>query len=174
MRHPTKGNIVKNGIILIGSAAALALAGCSSADDKPRKGKYKPEIALTKIEMPGLPDGAKEQMKTAMEGSFAQQAGEQCISGKQGGDWKQAADGMSKSMGGKCETTRDKGTDTTADLEVKCTGTQMGDIVVTMKGAAESESFKMDVDMQLKSLPAPMKGEGALGMTISAKRVGDC
>ena len=107
-----------------------------------------------------------------MQTSFAASAGtEQCLQGGNKGDWKEAASGLSKSMGGTCETTKDNSTEDTADIEVTCKGTQMGDVQVKMTGAAQSESFSMDVDFKFKH---PQMGEGNMGMKMGAKRVGDC
>ena len=160
--------------ILVAGAAAMAVAACGSADDeKPRKGKYKPAIELTELEMPGMTDEMKEAAKGQMQTSFAAQAGgERCLAGGKDSDWKEAASEISKGLGGKCETTKDNGTDSTADLEVSCTGTQMGDVVVTMKGEAQSESFEMDIGFDIDKLP--QSGEGKMGMKLTATRTGDC
>lgn len=160
--------------ILVAGAAAATLAACgSAADEKPRKGKYKPTVELTELEMPGMTDDMKAQAKEQMKTSFAAQAGgEQCLGGGDENDWKQAAKEISNGLGGTCETVKDEGTDSTADLEVKCTGSQMGDVVVTMTGEAKSESFEMDIGFDIQKLP--QGGEGKMGMKISATRTGDC
>jgi hypothetical protein len=114
-----------------------------------------------------------DQAKAGMKSQFASQAGEQCVEGGKA-NWKEAANDISKGLGGSCTTVSDKGTDTVADLELKCTGTQMGDIGIVVKGKAESESFYMNVDMNLNKLPAPMNGAGKIGVKVTAKRTGDC
>ncbi len=164
-------------LILAAGAASLALAACGSAEEeKPRKGKYQPEFELTELDFPGMTDEIKEQARESLQISFASQVGAaRCIRSSQGEDWKEAASDLSKGLGGTCETTRDEGTDTTADLQVKCTDTRMGEeVIVNMKGAAESESFSMDVDFELGNIPGTNGQSGKMGMKISAKRVGDC
>lgn len=162
--------------ILVAGAAAMAVAACGSAEEeKPRTGKYKPAVELTELEMPGMTDEMKAAAKEQMKTSFAAQAGgERCLKGGKESDWKEAATEISKGLGGTCETTKDNGTASTADLEVSCTGTAMGDVVVTMQGEAQSESFEMDIGFDIKSLPAPQSGEGKMGMKLTATRVGDC
>ncbi len=154
-------------------AAVLVLSACSSADEKPRKGKYKPEIELTTLEMPGMTPEMMTAAKAQMKTQFAAQAGgEQCLGGTDKSDWKQMNEGMSKGFGGECKSVRDKSTDTTVDSEMKCTGTALGDVTVTVKGVAETESVNMDIIMNLDKLPTG--GTGKLGMKMTAKRVGDC
>jgi Protein of unknown function (DUF3617) len=164
---------MKMSALLILGVGAFAVTACSSAEEKPKKGKYKPEIELTALEMPGMTPAMMDQAKAGMKSQFASQAGEQCVKGGKA-DWKNAANDISKGLGGNCTTVSDKGTDTTADLELKCTGTQMGDVGIVVKGQAESESFYMNVDMNLDKLPAPMSGSGKIGVKVSAKRTGDC
>jgi hypothetical protein len=164
---------MKTRALLIVGIGAMVVTGCGSAEEKPRKGKYKPEIELTTLEFPGVTPEQLEMAKTQMKGQFASQAGEQCVQGGKA-DWKNAANDISKSMGGNCTTVSDKGTDTVADLELKCSGTPMGDVGIVVKGQAETESFYMTVDMKMSKVPGPTPGEGKLGMKVSAKRTGDC
>jgi hypothetical protein len=159
--------------LLILGVGAMAVAACSSADEKPRKGKYKPEVQLTAFEMPGITAEQKKQAESMMQSSFASQVGgEQCVGATEKGEWKKLSSEISKGLGGNCNTVRDASTDSSVDVEVKCTGTQMGDVTTTIKGAAESESFGMDINLGLDKLPTG--GQGKLGMKITAKRVGDC
>ncbi|NJM51685.1 MAG: DUF3617 family protein [Sphingomonadales bacterium] len=133
---------------------------------------YKPEIELTKLEIAGITPEQKAQAEQQMKASFGAAAGgQQCVQGGKEKDWKEAAGGLTKSFGGSCETVKDNGTDTTADLEVACKGTQLGDIVVKMKGGAKPESFNMDVDLDFES---PQMGKGSMGFKVGAKRTGDC
>jgi len=163
--------------ILISGAAVLALGACGSAEEKeeqkPRPGMYAPSVELTELEMPGMTEDMKEAAKEQMKTQFAAQAGgNRCMGGGKETDWKEAANEMSAGLGGKCETTKDNGTATVADLEVSCTGTQLGDVVVSMAGEAQDESFDMDIMFDIKKLPTG--GEGKMGMKLSASRVGDC
>jgi Protein of unknown function (DUF3617) len=167
-------NLMKKQLLIASTAIlALAVTGCSSAEEKPRQGKYKPEIELTTLEMPGMTPAIMEQAKAQMKTQFASRAGEQCVKGGKA-DWKKAADSVSKGFGGNCTTISDKGTDTVADLEMKCTGTPMGDLGIVIKGQAESESFSMDLNMTMSKVPGPAGGQGKIGMKMSAKRIGDC
>lgn len=162
--------------LLIMSVAGLAfvLASCSSADEKPRRGKYKPEVQLTQLEMPGMTPAMKQQMEQQMQASFASQVGgEQCIGATKKDEWKNLSSEISKGMGGNCTTVRDASTDTSVDTEIKCTGPQTGDMTATIKGAAESESFSMDINLDMKGIGGTA-ASGKLGMKISAKRIGDC
>jgi len=160
--------------ILAAGAAAMTLAACgNSADEKPRKGKYKPAVELTELDLPGMTDQLKAAAQEQMQKSFAAQAGgEQCIGGTNESDWKEAANGISDSLGGECETIKDNGTDSTADLEIKCTGTQMGNVTVTMTGEAKSESFEMNIGFDMDKLP--QGGNGKMGMKLTGSRIGDC
>ncbi|MFC4292316.1 DUF3617 domain-containing protein [Sphingorhabdus arenilitoris] len=163
---------MKTRFILFTAVTALGLTACNSADEIPRKGKYQPEIELTKLDIPGITEAQKAQAESQMQTSFASAAGgAQCIEGGKEKDWKEAAGGLTKSLGGTCETVRDNGTATTADLEVTCKGTQMGNINVKMKGGAEAERFNMDVDLDFDS---PQAGKGSMSFKVGAKRVGDC
>jgi hypothetical protein len=159
--------------ILVVSLGALVLSGCSSADEKPRKGKYKPEVELTSLDFPGLTPAMRQEAETQMKAGFASQAGgEQCIGGTDKGDWKQMAQGMTQSLGGQCTTVREASTDDSVDFELKCTGTAMGDVSSTVKGKAESESVIMDINFNFTKLPTGAGGK--MGMKMTAKRVGDC
>jgi hypothetical protein len=123
--------------------------------------------------MPGITEALKKQAEAQMQTSFASQVGgEQCVGATDKGEWKKLSGEISKGLGGTCNTVRDSSTDASVDVEVKCTGTQMGDVTTTIKGAAESESFGMDIMLNLEKLPTG--GQGKLGMKVSAKRVGDC
>jgi hypothetical protein len=164
---------MKMRVLLIVGAGAMILGACSSADEKPRKGKYKPEVELTNLDFPGLTPEMKTQAEAQMKAGFASQAGgEQCYGGADKGDWKQMSEGMTKGMGGNCTTVRDANTDDTVDFELKCTGTQMGDLVTTVKGKAESESIIMDINFNFEKLPTGQSGK--MGMKMTAKRTGDC
>jgi uncharacterized lipoprotein len=166
---------MKTQMLVAASLGALILSGCSSADEKPRKGKYKPEVELTALELPGLTPDMRTQAESQMKAQFASQfAAEQCLGATEKGEWKKAAEQVSKGLGGQCSTVREASTDSSVDVEIKCTGTQMGDVTTTIKGAAESESFSMDINLNLDKLPEPTPGQGKLGMKISAKRTGDC
>ncbi|MGL5838516.1 MAG: DUF3617 domain-containing protein [Sphingorhabdus sp.] len=164
---------MKSKMMLAAAMGALIVGGCSGADEKPRKGKYKPEVELTKLEMPGITPELRTQAEAQMKTAFAAQAGgEQCFGGADKGDWKEMSQGMTKGMGGQCNTTRDNSTDDTVDFELKCTGTQMGNVTTLVKGKAESESITMDIDFSFEGLPT---GEtGKMGMKMTAKRIGDC
>lgn len=165
---------MKFGIVMITSAAALALAGCGSAEDesKPRKGKYKPEVELQELDIPGLTEEAKAAAKEQMQSVFAAQSGnEQCMGGGKA-DWKDAAKEISKGLGSSCETLRDNGTDSSADLEMKCAGTAMGDVVLNITGEAQSESFEMQIGLDMTNMP--VGGDGKMKMKVSAERIGDC
>jgi Protein of unknown function (DUF3617) len=160
--------------LLVAGLGAMLVAGCSGAEEKPRKGKYKPEVKLTALEMPGITPAMKAQAESQMQAGFASQVGaEQCLGATDKGEWKKVSDEISKSMGGQCTTIKDASTDSSVDVEVKCTGTQMGDVTATIKGAAETESFGMDINLGLDKLPNGA-GTGKLGMRIDAKRTGDC
>lgn len=154
--------------------ATAALAGCSAADEKPRKGKYKPEVKLTALELPGITPATRAQAEEKMQAGFSSQvAGESCIGGASKDEWKKLSQELSKSLGGTCTTARDASTDSTVDTVLNCTGTQMGDLTATITGAAETESFRMEVNLGLDKLPNGA-GKGRLGMQISATRIGDC
>jgi hypothetical protein len=167
-------NLMQTHLLLIAGFGAMLVAGCSGAEEKPRKGKYKPQVTLTALELPGMTPDIKAQAENQMKVGFASQVGgEQCLGATEKGEWKKVSDQISKSMGGQCTTIKDASTDTSVDLQVKCTGTQMGDVTATIKGAAESESFGMDINLGLDKLPNGA-GMGKLGMRIDAKRTGDC
>lgn len=154
--------------------AALALAGCSAADEKPRKGKYKPAVQLTALEMPGMTAANRARAEAQMQASFASQVGgEACVGGGSKDEWKKLSKEISTGLGGTCTTVRDGSTDSSIDIVLKCTGTQMGDLTATMTGAAETDSFGMEINLGLEKLPNGA-GSGKLGMRISATRTGDC
>jgi Protein of unknown function (DUF3617) len=164
---------MKPHFILAAGAAAMIITGCSGADEKPRKGKYRPDLQLTALDLPGMTADQRSQAEAQMEAQFASQVGvEQCLGATDKDEWKKASEQISKSLGGQCSTVRDASTDSSVDVEVKCTATQMGDVTATVKGEAQSESFSSDIRLQLTNLPTGGKGE--LGMKISAKRTGDC
>ncbi len=164
---------MKAQLTIAAAAIVLLFTGCSTADEKPRKGKYKPEVELTNLDFPGMTGQMREQAEAQMKAGFASQAGgEQCFGGADKGDWKEMAQGMTKGMGGQCTTVRDASTDDTVDFELKCTGSAMGEVSTTVKGKAESESVTMDINFNFTKLPT---GEaGKMGMKMIAKRVGDC
>jgi Protein of unknown function (DUF3617) len=157
--------------VMLGTTT-LVLAGCSSADEKPRRGKYKTEVQLTALEMPGMPPAMKPTVEQQLKSQFAQQVGaDQCIGGTQKDEWKTISKDISKGMGSSCKTVRDASTDTTVDLQVQCSDPQKGQMTATIKGAAESESFGLDINMDM-NMGAP--GKGKMGMKITGTRTGDC
>lgn len=165
---------MKNQCLVMGAATlAMFVTGCSSADEKPRRGKYKPDVALTALELPGMTPAMKQQVEGQMKAGFASQVGgEQCIGATKKDEWKNLSSEISKGMGGECKTVREASTNTSIDTEISCSGPQVGDMTVTIKGAAESESFSMDINMDMKNMMG--RGPGKIGMKISAKRTGDC
>jgi hypothetical protein len=175
LKSPMKDRelFMKIHMFLAAGVGALVLAGCSSADEKPRKGKYKPEVELTALELPGITAEMRQQAEAEMKANFASQVGgEQCLGATKKDEWKKASEQIRTGLGGKCTEVRNVGSDSSIDLEVKCTGTPMGDVTALIKGEAQSESFGMDINLNLDKLATG--GTGKLGMKISAKRTGDC
>jgi hypothetical protein len=160
-------------LLLIGSAALLALSGCSKSNEIPRGGKYSPSVKLTSIDFPGMTPEIKAQAQQQFQTQFASVAGgERCVKSGAGSDWKEMTNGMSKGLGGECKTLKDNSTPTVADMEMMCKTPAAGDINISMKGKAEAESFSVDMVMKFDNPAAG--GKGSLAMNMSAKRTGDC
>ncbi len=165
---------MKNQMLAAATLGALVLSGCSGAEEKPRKGKYKAEVELTALELPGLTPEMRALAEGQMKAQFASQvAAEQCLGATNRDEWKKASEKVSRNLGGQCTTVREASTESSVDVEIKCTGTQMGDLTTTIKGKAETESFATDITLGFDKLPGGA-GTGKLGMKISAKRIGDC
>lgn len=159
-------------ILLALGVGAMALAGCSNADEKPRRGKYKTTVALTTLELPGITPAMKQNMEQQMQAQFAQQVGaDQCLGATKKDEWKSMSNDISKGMGGQCKNVRDASTDTVVDVEVQCSGSQVGEMTAVIKGEAQSESFGLDINMDMNM---GARGKGKMGMKITGTRTGDC
>lgn len=158
-------------IFLAVGTGALALAGCSSADEKPRRGKYKTEVQLTALEMPGMTPATKASAEQQLKAQFAQQVGsDQCIGATKKDEWKNVSKDISQSMGSSCKSARDSSTDTKVDFEVKCASPRGGEMTAVVKGEAQSEGFYMDIELNGMA----GQGQGKMGMKITGTRTGDC
>jgi hypothetical protein len=165
---------MKTHLLLVAGLGAMLVAGCSGAEEKPRKGKYDHEVKLTLLEMPGITPEQRTMAEGQMQAGLASGMGsDQCYGVKDKGEWKKVSNQIPRILGGQCTTQSDKSTDSSVDVQVKCIGTQIGDITAKIDGAAESESFGMDVNISFDKLPNGA-GTGKLGMRIDAKRTGDC
>lgn len=179
---------MKRNIGIIAGLAALALAGCGSKDasddasssaeqvklgaaklEKPQPGEYSQVVEITKLEVPGLPAEASDQMRSALT---AAQQGSFCLT-------KAHADRGYKDMfndvgqGNQCTYTRFDVDGGTLDAQMECRSQQQGKATMKMSGTVTRDGSDITVVVDATGGPPPI---GAMKMTMhrTTTRLGEC
>lgn len=180
---------MKRNIGIIAGLAALALAGCGSKDgaregtpksteqikqeaaklEKPRAGEYRQVVEITRLEAPGMPAGAAEQMKAAMKAS---QQGSFCLT-------QADADRGFKDMfndvgkGNQCTYSKFDVDGGTLDAQMECQSQQQGKAVMKINGTVAEDGSDVTVAMDTSGGPPPM-GTMKMTMHMTTTRLGEC
>lgn len=177
--------------MIAGFAAAALLAGCGGKDDagapksqeevkqeaaqleRPEPGEYRQVIEITKLEVPGMPAQAAQQMKAAMQSAKETTF---CLTPA---DAEKGFRDMFKDIGrGKeCSySTFDvSGGRITAQMDCKAEpgSAEQGSMTMKLAGTVTSQGSDVTVDMDMKGQPAPMPSM-TMAMHLTTKRLGEC
>lgn len=167
-------------------AAAIVLAGCGGGDDsggvpaddvaaeaanliQPRPGQYRSSIELLEFEVPGMAEGAKQQMQQIFASGLAE-GNTFCMTEEDAA--RNGAEEMAKNMAeGDCTMNSFNVSGGTVNAEMQCSGEEGFASTVRMDGTMTAESSAMTMDM---SQSIPNVGETRMKMRVNSQRIGDC
>ncbi|EJU10842.1 hypothetical protein LH128_21810 [Sphingomonas sp. LH128] len=172
---------------------ALVLGGCGSKDDgeqagsggapksaeevkheaakldTPQPGQYRQTVEITRLEVPGMPKEAAEQMKSMMA---AKQESTICLTradAEKG--YRDMFRGVGK--GNECSYSKFDVDGGRLDAQMDCQSAGDGKSTMTLNGTVRRDGSDVTVDMDTTGGPAPT---GSMKMTIhlTTTRLGDC
>lgn len=177
---------------------ALVLAGCGSKDDDgnaggdavpksaqevkqeaakldtPEPGQYRQTVEITRLEVPGMPREAAEQMKSMMT---ARQESTICLTRA---DAEKGYRDMFKGVGkgNECSYSKFDVDGGRLDAQMDCRSASEGSAnqgrsTMTLNGTVRRDGSDVTVDMDTTGGPAPM-GSMKMTMHLTTKRLGDC
>ncbi|MFC0683389.1 DUF3617 domain-containing protein [Novosphingobium clariflavum] len=172
---------------------ALVLAACSSKEPKsgepksmdevkeeaaqlqrPKPGQYMQKVEITKMDVPGMPSEAAEQMKTMMAKG---QVNQFCLTQAEADKgYRDMFDGIGR--GRECSYSRFEvdGGKLDAQMDCKSSGQgadNQGTATIKLAGTVGEQGSDVTVDMDMSGGPAPM-GQMKMAMHMTTQRVGDC
>lgn len=155
------------------AAAALLVTGCSKKDDAPVKrdpGKWKMDMTLVKLDIPGAPP----EIKQGMEQMFSGMKGiEQCVTAEQ-----IAKEDIEKSLsnaaaqGSECTFDKKVIAGETIDIAGTCKSANGQTANLAIKGT--SGKTAQDITITSTGLGPDGKTPMTMEMRMQAKRTGDC
>ncbi|MFT4053540.1 MAG: DUF3617 domain-containing protein [Novosphingobium sp.] len=178
------------GSIMIAVAGALALAGCGSKDDEgaggaaksveevkqeaakldtPQPGQYRQTVEITRLEMPGMPKAAADQMKTMIA---AKQDSTICLTradAEKG--YRDMFRGVGK--GNECAYSKFDVDGGRLDARMDCQSADAGKSTMLLKGTVRRDGSDVTVDMDTTGGPEPT-GSMKMTMHLTTTRLGDC
>ncbi|GGB93775.1 hypothetical protein GCM10011494_10270 [Novosphingobium endophyticum] len=181
-------DVVRNAAMgLCLGGAALSLAACGSKEeqsapksmdevkqeaaklDQPEPGQYKQTIEITRLEVPGMPEDAAEQMKAMMT---AAQENTFCLTREDTEKgFKDMFDGIGK--GSQCSYSRFDVDGGTLDAQMDCKSPQEGTATMKINGTVKPDGSDVTVAMDAEGGQQPM-GNMKMTMHMTTQRVGDC
>lgn len=181
-------NLTKFAPVSAVAALALAVAACGSSDDKaadgpvslkdvaaaaedmpsPKAGQYESTVELIELDIPGMPDDAKAQMKAAAGQSMAQK-NSFCLSEEEASKGpEQMVQNMANSN---CTFERFNVSGGSIDAKMACTGQGGMQGAVELNGTMSSTSSSITMNMLQKG---PNGEQMKMKMKVDSKRIGDC
>lgn len=174
------------GLVILGSAATLALAACDKADkgpktveqaraeakqlERPEPGKYKQTTKITKFEVPGAPPEMAAQMKTMMQGQG--QDTTYCLT-KEDSD-KGFEEMFKQVQQGDCKYDRFDASSGTIDAVMICkTGPGGGTARLAIKGTVSKTGSSVSVNVD-QSGEKEAAANAKIAMQVSSERIGEC
>lgn len=169
------------------AGAVISLAACGSKEDaskpksmeevkeeaaqldRPEPGQYKQTFQITRLEVPGMPKEAAEQMKAMMTAS---QESVICLT-KADTDkgFKDMFKGVGK--GNQCSYSRFNVDGGKIDAQMDCASPQEGTATMKINGAVTPSGSDVTIDMDTKGGQQPMSNM-KMTMHMTTERVGDC
>lgn len=170
-------------------AAAILLAACGGDADtdgdgavsgdeiaaeaaglvQPRPGQYRTSLELIEFDVPGMPEGAKEQMQEIFASGLAE-GNTFCMTEAEAAE--NGPEEMVKNLAESDCTMNSfnvSGNKVTADMQ--CASEGGGTSTVKMDGTMTAESSSMTMDM---SQEMPNVGQTKMKMRVNSERIGDC
>lgn len=138
--------------------------------DRPSPGQYRQTVEITRMEVPGMPPEAAEQMKTMMQKA---QAREFCLTRE---DSEKGFRDMFKDMGkrdGQCTWSRFDANGGRLDAEMNCKSPQGGTGVIKLAGTVSETGSDVTMSMDTSGAKQPM-GNMKMTMHMTSQRLGDC
>ncbi|SMP61928.1 Protein of unknown function [Novosphingobium panipatense] len=173
---------------MMAALAGLALSGCGSEDtadgaprseadlkkevaklDAPEPGQYRQVLEVTRLDLPGLPPEAAEQMKTAMADK---QETLVCITQA---DADKGYRDMFKDVrkGSECAYSRFEVNGGKLDAQMDCKAAGQGQMVMKLAGTLGPN--RSDVTIDVDPVGNPLPGQGMkMTLRLTTTRVGDC
>lgn len=171
-------------LLAVPLVAALALAGCGSADkaktpeqvqseaaklEGPKPGLYRSTSKLLSFDIPGMPPAQAEKFKQMF--SSTSQAHDYCLTPKDAEGGMEAA--AKKMAEGNCKYERFNATGNALDAKMTCQTGQGMTAAIEMKGTMDPESSHMTMAIN-QSMPGQQGGAVKMVAEVSSQRVGDC
>lgn len=169
------------------AGAMLSLGGCGSKEEasgpksmeevkqeaaqleRPEPGQYKQTVEITRLEVPGMPKEAAEQMKAMMTAS---QESVICLTKE---DTDKGYRDMFKDVGkgNQCSYSRFDVDGGKLDAQMDCASAQEGTATMKINGSVSPGGSDVTIDMDVKGGQQPM-GNMKMTMHMTTQRVGDC
>lgn len=184
-----RGTRKRFGFKSLGAASsALLLAACGSSESEadqgaismeevaeaakdmpsPVAGQYESTVELLAIDVPGMPEDAKAQMKAAAAQSLSQ-GNSFCLTEEEAA---KGAEQMVQNMADStCSFERFDVSGSSIDAKMSCSGEGGMQGRVALKGTMSSTDSSMTMDM---TQAGPNGQEMTMTMKVDSKRVGDC
>ncbi len=168
---------------------ALALAACGSKEQnkagesksieevkqeaaqlqRPKPGQYTQKVEITKMDVPGMPSEAAEQMKAMMAKG---QVNSFCLTQEEADKgYRDMFDNIGK--GKECTYSRFDVDGGKLDAQMECKSGDQGRTVIQLAGTVTDQKSDVTVNVDASGGPAPT-GEMKMTMHMTTQRVGDC
>lgn len=167
----------------------LALGGCGSKDasapgapkstdevkqeaaklETPEPGQYRQRVEITRLDAPGIPKEAAEQMKTMLK------SGQETLTCLTKAEADKGYRDMFKGVGkgDQCTYSRFDVDGGHLDAQMECTSPQQGKATMKLAGTVTKNGSAITIDMDASGGPAPMSSM-KMTMHMTTTRLGDC
>ncbi|HYD23325.1 MAG TPA: DUF3617 domain-containing protein [Croceibacterium sp.] len=152
-----------------GELSADEVAAEAEGMVQPRPGQYRTTAELVEFDVPGMPDSAKEQMRTMMAGGLAE-GNTTCLTEEDAA--KNGAREMVQDLAeGDCTIGTFNVSGNSVVAEMQCAGGGGPEGTVRMEGemGAESSTMTMEFDQNLGGA-----GKAHIKMRMNSERIGEC